>query len=289
MSSKSPCVTLNSASPLKPNKMLDGTKTFKSTYELLTHQHMYDTSIIPNTPEQQTALFKSLISVVSEAKDIHADSENPFHKSRYASLAAHLSALKGLFKKHNLAVIQLPIGGEGMVGVRTIVVHENGGSISSDAFVPADKGMNGQQAGALYSYIRRYALAAVAGCATEDDDAESDRAAKPSSSYQKPQQAASTTKGTGVFSAKPVVIENASGAVAEALRFIIPFGKNKGKALGEIPKNSLDWYIKEYQPQPFRGEIKDSDLAFRQALDTIRDADKKPSQSAEEPKDEVPF
>jgi len=254
---------------------------------------MHETSITPNSPEQQTALFKSIIAVVGEAKDVHADSENPFHKSRYASLAAHLLALKGLFKKHGLAVVQLPIGNEGMVGVRTLVIHEDGGCLSSDAFIPADKGMSGQQAGALYSYIRRYALAACAGVATEDDDGESDRIARPQSkpsSYQSANPSGNIVKGTGVFAAKPADYSNATPDVAEALRFIIPFGKNKGKALGEIPKNSLEWYIKEYQPKPYNGEIKESDLAFRAALDTIRDNGKSSQPPAgEEPKDEVPF
>lgn len=266
-------------------------KFYKSLHHLLSENHMYDTSITPNNAEQQTALFKALIAVVGEAKDVHADSDNPFHKSRYASLAAHLQALKGLFNKHGLAVVQLPIGGEGMVGIRTLVIHQSGGCLSSDAFVPADKGMSGQQAGALYSYIRRYALAAVAGVATEDDDAESDRTARPQSkpTYQSAPASGNVVKGTGVFAAKPADHSNASPVVAEALRFIIPFGKNKGKALGEIPKNSLDWYIKEYQPQPYKGEIKESDLAFRAALDTIRDGGKEPPTATEEPKDEVPF
>jgi len=270
-----------------------GTKYYKNLHHISSQTNMHETSITPNSPEQQTALFKSIIAVVGEAKDVHADSENPFHKSRYASLAAHLLALKGLFKKHGLAVVQLPIGNEGMVGVRTLVIHEDGGCLSSDAFIPADKGMSGQQAGALYSYIRRYALAACAGVATEDDDGESDRIARPQSkpsSYQSANPSGNIVKGTGVFAAKPADYSNATPDVAEALRFIIPFGKNKGKALGEIPKNSLEWYIKEYQPKPYNGEIKESDLAFRAALDTIRDNGKSSQPPAgEEPKDEVPF
>ena len=51
--------------------------------------------------------------------------------------------------------------------------------------------------------------------------------------------------------------------MAKALDFIVPFGKNKGSRLGDLAKNSLDWYIKEYQPKPYNGKISDKDIALR--------------------------
>jgi len=48
---------------------------------------------------------------------------------------------------------------------------------------------------------------------------------------------------------------------------IIHFGKNKGKALGYLPENTLRWYQNEWQPQPWQGEMKTSDLELRAALD----------------------
>jgi hypothetical protein len=110
-----------------------------------------------NTPEQQVALNKALIKVLAETKDIIADSTNPFHKNKYASLSAHLDALKPLFAKHGLGILQMPIGDMDSVGVRTIIIHIEGGSVSADALVPAEKGLSGQNAGSLYSYLRRYA------------------------------------------------------------------------------------------------------------------------------------
>ena len=63
-----------------------------------------------------------------------------------------------------------------------------------------------------------------------------------------------------------------NGTLASALAFVVPFGKNKGVTLGELPENSLQWYIKEYQPKPYNGSISPKDQAFRDALDTIRDS-----------------
>jgi len=48
---------------------------------------------------------------------------------------------------------------------------------------------------------------------------------------------------------------------------VIHFGKNKGKALGYLPENTLRWYQNEWQPQPWQGEMKTSDLELRAALD----------------------
>ena len=79
-----------------------------------------------NTPEQQVAINKALVGFISETTDILADSDNPFHKSRYASLSKHLEVLKPLLKKHGLTVLQLPSGDFESVGIKTIILHESG-------------------------------------------------------------------------------------------------------------------------------------------------------------------
>ena len=124
-----------------------------------------------------------LIKFISETKDVHADSVNPFHKSKYASLAAHLAALKPLAAKHNLAIVQMPESEGNHVGVRTTIVHKNGMTMSSFIGIPMVDGAKGQDAGAVISYLRRYALASVSGVATDDDDAEGDRTAKTTGKY----------------------------------------------------------------------------------------------------------
>jgi hypothetical protein len=78
---------------------------------------------------------------------------------------------------------------------------------------------------------------------------------------------------------------------------IIPFGKQKGMALGSLPAASLKWWRENYQPKPFKGKISDKDKAFRDALD--QSAGPAASKSApdievpafEEPEamDDVPF
>jgi hypothetical protein len=52
--------------------------------------------------------------------------------------------------------------------------------------------------------------------------------------------------------------------------FAIPFGKNKGKTLGELAPNSIKWYWEKYQPKEYpegSGKFSDNDIALRKALD----------------------
>ena len=247
-----------------------------------------------NTPEQQVSLAKALVAFVSEATDIKADDYNPHYKSKFASLEAHLLSLKPLAKKHGLAIIQMPIGDIDAVGIRNFIIHEDGGMLSCNALVPAEKGMSGQQAGSLYSYVRRYSLASIAGIATHDDDAESDRVVKtaPKKEYITPvtKPTASGTKFIPNPSAKPV-------AGGEA---VAPFGDLKGTPLSQLPLKSADrtvkfgdlnYFANVWKPKPFgdNTEISPRDLRVKaeaERLWAIANGD------IEEPtvtQDEVPF
>lgn len=71
---------------------------------------------------------------------------------------------------------------------------------------------------------------------------------------------------------------------------VIHFGKNKDKALRDLPENTLKWYAKEWQPKPFKGTISKADTALRDALDIITGAqkDKAPIPLSDD-MDQVPF
>jgi len=229
------------------------------------------------TPELASALVKA----IAETKDVKADATNPFHKNTYATLGAHLEATKGTFAKHGLAIVQFPHGDGNQVGVNTMVIHKDGGYIQNYVTIPVGENLKGQDAGSLFSYLRRYALASVAGIATTDDDAEADRVLR---------SAPSTTHNTGVFAQPATKVVSAPSGVIHAdadLNVVIHFGKNKGKTLGELPANSLDWYIKEFQPKPYNGKISPVDVALRDALDRLNA--KRGESSSEEPEDNVPF
>ena len=205
-----------------------------------------------NYSNRQALLCAALVKVVAETKDVHADSVNPFHKNKYASLSAHLSSLKDIFAKHGLAVIQAPIGNSEGVGVKTLVIHTDGGSLETDCIIPCEKGMDGQKAGALISYLRRYALAAIAGVATEDDDGNSTISSAPKSapsSYAK----ASTPAPAKV---NPSEIDPSMP---------VPFGKSKGTPIGELPLEDLKYWATVWEPKPWEktGKVGPKDLKLK--------------------------
>ena len=257
------------------------------------------TNMNQNTPEQQVSLNKALIKALSETKDIVADSTNPFHKNKYASLSQHLNTLKPIFAKHGLGILQLPIGDTDVVGVRTIIIHADGGSVRADALVPAEKGISGQNAGSLYSYLRRYALASVAGVATEDDDAETNRVDThaPAKTYVN-----LNAKGTKYIpnpnAEKPSQGKGFSDAVA-------PFGDAKGTPLSALPLRSqdrskkcadLNYWANAWQPKPFgdSGVISKRDLAVKAEAQRLwAESNGAPAEDAPvaeaETQDEIPF
>lgn len=238
----------------------------------------------------------SLVSAIAETQDVVADSTNPFHKNKYASLNAHLSVVKPIFAKHGLAVIQFPSSDDKSIGVTTTVIHKCGSQISESIHIPVSENITGQQAGAIISYLRRYSLASVAGIATEDDDAEIDRVAR------EPQYSASS-KPTKSYETHTRVSNDLplGGETLGTVNFelVVPFGDAKGVKLNDLPlKNEdrskkcadLSYWAKVWVPKPFGTSTKISkrDLDFKasaEALYAIKNAEAQPKQTD----DEIPF
>lgn len=105
-------------------------------------------------------------------KGAKRDSANPFFKSKYADLAAVADACRDALSDNGIAVVQPPSStDDGRVCVETMLVHSSGQWMSEVLAVkPKDDGP--QALGSVITYLRRYALAAFAGVAPEDDDAE---------------------------------------------------------------------------------------------------------------------
>jgi hypothetical protein len=151
------------------------------------------------------------------------------------------------------------------------------------AHIPVDPAkIDAQKAGSIYSYLRRYALSAIANLAAEDDDGQS--AVEAHQNTYIPQAKASYDAP-----AKP---KQAPSAVAGEWRNVaLHFGKNKGQTLGSLPANSLDWYAKEWQPKPYGDKgISEADVILRSALDSYLKAKNSPGISQpDSTNDEVPF
>lgn len=100
------------------------------------------------------------------------DAANPFFKSKYADLTSVVKAIKEPFANHGLSYTQFPCAGERAVGVITRLMHSSGEWLEHEYMLPMVKA-DPQSAGSAITYARRYALQAMAGIPTADDDAES--------------------------------------------------------------------------------------------------------------------
>jgi hypothetical protein len=113
------------------------------------------------------ALAKAQRAVDAASKD----KKNPHFNSRYADLASVWEACREQLTSNGLAVVQFP-GADGTTCiVTTVVTHESGEWMSSESRAVTKDGTP-QAMGSAITYLRRYALAAVAGVAPDDDDGE---------------------------------------------------------------------------------------------------------------------
>ena len=101
------------------------------------------------------------------------DAKNPFFKSSYADLTSVIKAIKEPFANNGLSYSQFPVTSEGGggVGVVTVLLHSSGQWLESEFYLPLAK-KDPQGGGSAITYARRYALQAMAGIPTADDDAE---------------------------------------------------------------------------------------------------------------------
>lgn len=122
----------------------------------------------------------------AEVKNAVRGEENSEFHSSYADLAAVWDACRQALGKNGLSVLQFTgISAEGAPVLFTTLLHRSGQAITGTTpiYLPPTERTNkegktvqtnmSQAFGSAITYVRRYALAAMVGVATEDDDANS--------------------------------------------------------------------------------------------------------------------
>ena len=133
--------------------------------------------------ENITDLAKALLNVQRTVQPMAKDAENPFTKSWYASLNSVMDACRDALIENGIWLCQYPVPAEqpNSLGLVTKLTHaESGQWQSSLAVVPLPKA-DPQGMGSAMTYCRRYALTAMLGMVTEDDDGEGAKNGKKSS------------------------------------------------------------------------------------------------------------
>ncbi len=122
-----------------------------------------------------TALAKVLLAVQKQLQPALKDAENPFTKSNYASLNSVMEACREALHSSGIWLTQLPMPtpahvGEGHVGLMTKLVDTKSGQWQASFMVVPLPKNDPQGMGSAITYARRYALCAMLGIITEDDD-----------------------------------------------------------------------------------------------------------------------
>lgn len=120
--------------------------------------------------ESIAALGKALSQFQGEIKNPNNTADNPFFKSKYAPLNDILNLVRPILSKHGLSIVQAPSGDGENIIIYTTLIHSSGEWIEFEPLtLKADK-VTAQGAGSAITYGRRYALSAVLGISSEDDD-----------------------------------------------------------------------------------------------------------------------
>ena len=123
-----------------------------------------------NKSESIAALSAAVAKAQAEIENASKTANNPHFKSKYADLAEVLNTVRPVMSRHGIAIVQMPSFESGLASVETLMTHSSGEWISNICSAPVSK-QDAQGVGSAITYLRRYSLAAFAGIAQEDDDA----------------------------------------------------------------------------------------------------------------------
>jgi len=153
-----------------------------------------------NKSENIAVLGKALSQFQGEIKNPNNTADNPFFKSKYAPLNDILNLVRPILSKYGLSVVQAPSGDGENIIIYTTLIHSSGEWIEFEPLtLKADK-VTAQGAGSAITYGRRYALSAVLGISSEDDD--DGNGAEPSDDKGKTNQTKNTGTGDKLASEK---------------------------------------------------------------------------------------
>ena len=123
-----------------------------------------------NKSETITELAKALSKFQGEVKNPSNTATNPFFKSKYAPLETVLNTIRPTLSENGLSIIQAPSGDGDNIIITTTLLHQSGEWMEFPPLIlKADKA-TAQGAGSAITYGRRYALSAILGISSEDDD-----------------------------------------------------------------------------------------------------------------------
>lgn len=193
------------------------------------------------------------------------DALNPHFGKKYADFGSCVEVIRKPLSDNGLSFVQALGGSDGVVSVSTRLMHVSGEFVESECSVKPE-GPGAQKLGSAATYLRRYALSAIVGLASEEDD-DGNAASPAPKQWQAPKaaaprpaaktQPASTPKAVAANEPPPHtdadapaadVVQDVPTATTPPVRpnVTIGFGSQKGKAPSELTDKDLNWYRAAY-------------------------------------------
>jgi hypothetical protein len=108
-----------------------------------------------------------LVKFQASVSKVAKEANNPFFKSKYASLANILDTIQKPLSESGLAISQFPDAN----ALTTIILHADSGEWMESSYVmPVAKQNDPQAMGSAMTYARRYALGSILNLNIDDDD-----------------------------------------------------------------------------------------------------------------------
>lgn len=122
-----------------------------------------------NRSESVKELATALAKAQGEMSNPKFDTQNPFFKSSYASLASVRNTVIPVFSRNGLSIIQSLRSTEKGVECETMLMHLSGEWVSDTLSLPIVK-HDAQGYGSAATYARRYSLMSFSGVVGDNDD-----------------------------------------------------------------------------------------------------------------------
>jgi hypothetical protein len=117
-----------------------------------------------------TELYEAILKVQQDAPFIDKSAANPFFKSKYADLPAIWKAVKESMGSNGLLVTHSMTAVNDCEYIVTKIIHaKTGQEMESVSKITLSK-VTAQEYGSYITYMRRYALIAMLGLVTDEDD-----------------------------------------------------------------------------------------------------------------------
>jgi hypothetical protein len=120
-----------------------------------------------NKSESIKNIAGALVKFQASVSKVAKEANNPFFKSKYASLANILDTIQKPLSESGLAISQFPDAN----ALTTIILHADSGEWMESSYVmPVAKQNDPQAMGSAMTYARRYALGSILNLNIDDDD-----------------------------------------------------------------------------------------------------------------------